>query len=62
MGEILGIGPVMGCIPCVREVMRCGIIGVTSKPVMQMVLCQYIIFRCQQNKIYYIMIKSSEIQ
>ena len=40
MGEILGIGPVMRCIPCVREVMRCGILGVTSKPVMQMVLCQ----------------------
>ena len=40
VGEILGILPVMGCIPCVREVMRCGILGVTSKPVMQMVLCQ----------------------
>ena len=39
MGEILGIGPMMGCIPCVREV-RCGILGVTSKPVMPMVLCQ----------------------
>ena len=29
MGEILGIGPVMGCMPCVREV-RCGILGVTA--------------------------------
>ena len=28
MGEILGIRPVIGCIPCVREVsLRCGILG-----------------------------------
>ena len=29
MGEILGTGAVMGCIPCVREV-RCGILGVEA--------------------------------